>query len=191
MTPSSRSTLLALLMAVVPALAQTPVPSQVVIHRPGKLETVTLDSTHFAQIKPGDTAVAQSQAAYLVPPVFFAALHVKDSTIKTLVLDNKSLHELAVRQEDSLSRTWHKLDRFQDSTYKELGKLESHADSLLSRSIRNTDQAIAIGRSIRRRSYLTATIIGATAGFIAYRTWWTPIAGAGAAIGSNYLLVDF
>jgi len=67
---------------------------------------------------------------------------------------------------DTIIMRWKKVDSIQNLAYDSLFKLNKRGDSLLARSIKNTDEAISTARAIRRQSYITATILGGVAGLV-------------------------
>ena len=190
MSPAGRAIAAALAIA---ACGWSASPTRVLVLRKGAADTVALAaSTDFlAMVGARDTVVALGTPIYVAAMEHVAGLRLKDSTLKALALRNRALNDSLARKVDTFGQVWRKLDSIQDSSYRALSALQRKSDSMLAASIRNTDQAVGIARSIRRSSYLASALVGAAAGLVVRRSVWTGVGGALLGAGLNFLLVDF
>lgn len=168
-------------------------PTRVLVLHKGRVDTVALAaSTEFLAMVGGqDTLVALGTPIYAASLEHVAGLRLKDSTLKALLLRNQALRDSLARKVDTFGLVWKKLDSIQDSSYRALSALQRKSDSMLTVSVGNTDKAIGIARSVRRRSYVATGLVGAAAGLAVHRSVWGGGLGALLGAGLNFLLVDF
>jgi hypothetical protein len=116
-----------------------------------------------------DTAILQLDSAYLIGSKAVGIVgeyKKKRDSLESLQSALENLNAAQASKYDSLIGKWKQNDSIQNLSYDRLNKLFTRSDSLLTRSIKNTDAAISVAKAIRRQSYLTSAIMGAVTGLV-------------------------
>lgn len=161
----------AFLLMAETAFTQSPNAPGLVVKRAGKTvftDSATLDK-NLRRLVRNDTAVLQLDSAYLISANaagIVGEYKKKMDSLETLRKELENLRISQVMKYDTIAMKWRRLDSIQEVAYAKLSGLTRHSDSLLTRSINNTDAAISTARSIRRQSYLTSVVLGGVAGLV-------------------------
>jgi hypothetical protein len=171
-------------------------PAGLTVKRAGR--TIFTDSAaldkNLRRLIRNDTAILQIDSAYLIGANALGTIGEYKKKMDSLEALRKELDKLRGQQaskHDTVGMKWKAVDSIQSIAYDSLFKLNKRGDSLLTRSIRNTDEAISTARAIRRQSYFTATILGGVAGLVTDKSILGGGIGAAAGFVLNGCLLKF